>query len=179
VTVFMVLTQESQQAAFDKANAISLVPPLPPGQMNAALEMDVRVWAERLWEQAQVALVNARQKGMEAARPYIASFSAMLDEIAEKAQEHATIIGDRVAERMNTYVQGSIDSALSRLQPTLTVDSRKMRISNVTVEQKIKLSGSLKASLEGICEFTAEGELTLAVEYSHEMPVAGTGSSLS
>jgi hypothetical protein len=32
-----------------------------------------------------------------------------------------------------------------RMQPALTVDSRKMRSSSVTVEQKIKLSGSLKA----------------------------------
>jgi hypothetical protein len=38
-------------------------------------------------------------------------------------------------------------------------------MATVTIEQKIKLSGSLKASLEEICEFVAEGEISLSAEY--------------
>src|SRR5437773_4301088 len=48
-------------------------------------------------------------------------------------------------------------NALQRVRPTISVGGHELMMATVTIEQKIKLSGSLKASLEEICEFVAEG----------------------
>jgi hypothetical protein len=36
---------------------------------------------------------------------------------------------------------------------------------NVTIEQTLNVSASLKMSLEELCEFVAEGELTASAKY--------------
>jgi len=53
-----------------------------------------------------------------------------------------------------------VEGALARVQPTIKVAGREIAIRGVTIEQTLHMSGSLKASLEEICEFVAEGEIS-------------------
>jgi hypothetical protein len=62
-------------------------------------------------------------------------------------------------------LQTVIESALARIHSSIKVGGQEISISGVGIEQKLMISGSLKASLEEICEFVAEGELTVSAHY--------------
>jgi len=70
-----------------------------------------------------------------------------------------------IAARLSDYIQETIDGALQRVRSSISVGGKELTMASVTIEQKIRLSGSLKASLQEVCEFVAEGEISLSAEY--------------
>jgi len=168
--ITMLLGDEEQSRALDLASVVGIPKNVIRRELYAPHQVEISGWTARLWDHIEGALRRAYQSGLEAARPIINTFEELLIQMQTELQESAEAVRAIVVERLNTYVQATIDGALGRIQPAIVVGTEKMRIATVKVEQKIKLGGSLKLSLEGICEFVAEGELSFEAEYSAESP---------
>lgn len=133
--------------------------------MYSSMPDEEKGWVERIWDKVEHALNVARQHGRQAAQEVIDSVSHDLRELGETLGYAAGGVRDAVTARVAGFVQMVIQGLLSRVRAAVTIGDHDLPIRSVTIEQKIKMSGSLKASLEEICEFVAEGELSLAVDY--------------
>jgi hypothetical protein len=138
---------------------------LPAHVLNAPLDDETHTWIERIWDTIEGALRCAYRQGMDAARPLIQKASDALSELGGNVAKRAEEIRAVITERLNSYLHTAIDGALQRVRSTISVGNRELKITAITVEQRINLSGSLKASLEEICEFVAEGEISLSAQY--------------
>ena len=94
---------------------------------------------------------------MDAARPWIDKVSDLAKQLTVKLGQSAEKVRAVIATRLKTYLQEAIDAALGLVQTSIMVGGKSLAMTSVTIEQKITLSGSLKASLEENCEFIAEG----------------------
>jgi hypothetical protein len=151
--------------ALKQASQIGRDQPLRPGLLHAPPDNDTKNWIERIWDIVEGALLKAYQEGMDAARPLVHKVSEHMTELYATAKERAGDIRAVVSERLNAFLRGVIEGALSRIQSTIKVENREIPMTGVTIEQKIKITGSLKASLEEICEFISEGEISLSAKY--------------
>jgi hypothetical protein len=138
--------------------------------LNAPLDAETADWISRSWDEVEGALRSAYHDGMEAARPLIDGVAAKTKELVESASKRAEVVRAALNERLNTYLQTLIDEALKRVRPTVSVGGRELAMVSVTLEQEINLSGSLKASLTEVCEFIAEGKMSLSAEYAASKP---------
>lgn len=102
---------------------------------------------------------------MDAARPFIARVEELVIQASTTLKQRAEIVWTVVRERLNGYIQSAIDRALQRVRGTIAIGGQEMRVAKVSVEQRLRFSTSLKASLEEICGFIAEGELAISAEY--------------
>jgi len=127
---------------------------------------DALDWATGLWDKIENALTQAGQMGMDAARPVIDAVNAQFSEVLAEAGGLAQEVRAILLERLHGYLQQMIDGALSRVQDRITVGGQTLTVHNVKIEQKLKLSSSLKMSLSELCQFVAEGEIVLSAEYA-------------
>lgn len=135
------------------------------GKLYAPLDDDAEDWLNRIWDATEAALLGARNKGKAAAAELIKRATDLATEAAKALKQRYDAVKARIAQKLNDYVQAVIDGALARIRPTLSVGGRDLPVVKVTMEQRLMISGSVKASLEEVCEFVAEGELTLSAEY--------------
>jgi len=163
--LLVVVSDDIHWVALEAARKIGTVVPLPAHALHAPLNDEAKKWIEKIWDAAEGALGHARRVGVETARPFIEKVEALTVEAGKVLAKHAEDIRTAIAARLNKYVEGVIDSALQRVRPTMTIGGQELRVIRVILEQRLMFSGSLKASLEGICEFVAERELSLSVEY--------------
>jgi hypothetical protein len=133
--------------------------------LNAPLNDEAEGWISSLWDDIEVALRSAYRQGMDAARPWIDKVSDLTKQLTVKLGQGAEKVRTVIATRLKTYLQKAIDAALGLVQTSIMVGGKSLAVTSVTIEQKITLSGSLKASLEEIGEFIAEGEISLSAEY--------------
>lgn len=161
----IVISDDVHRAALRQARSVGQDVSLPAGRLNAPLDNEANRWISEIWDVVEGAIQKAYREGMEAARPLIDRASEMFSGLAGTAAKQAQDIRTVIAERLNTYMTGAIDGALGRVRPSLSVGGRALKLQRVTVEQRINMSGSLKASLSEICAFVAEGELSLSAEY--------------
>ena len=140
--------------------------PLPVGVLNGPLDDEMAEWLRKIWDKVDGALRRAYREGMEAAKPLIEEAKITMAEIAASFTNRAEEVRAIVSERLNTYLQHVIDGALGRVKSSINIGGKDLPITSVTVQQQIRFSGSLKASLEQVCEFVAEGELALSAEYN-------------
>lgn len=152
-------------SALRKAREMGKGTPLPSDLMNAMLDDETSGYIARIWDDVEAALGRAYREGVHAARPFIEKVSVHLAEVGSKLAKHADEVRRIISARLNTCLQEIIDGALQRVRPVISVGGGELKIASVTIEQTIKLSGSLKASLEEVCEFVAEGEIALSAEY--------------
>jgi len=61
--------------------------------------------------------------------------------------------------------QRVIDEALGRVEAVITVGGRELAVTGVTIGQRISFSSSLKVAVSEVCQFAAQGELTVSAEY--------------
>ena len=160
------ISDEVQIDAFRQARELGKNVPLPAHVWNVPLDDETGTWIDRIWDTMEGALRRAYFEGLTAARPLIESVSALMTEVTSNLAKRAEVVRAVITERLNTYLHTVIDGALQRVRPTLSVGGRELKLRSVMVEQRINLSGSLQASLEEICEFVAEGEISLSAEYS-------------
>ncbi len=153
------------RTALQAAREIGRAPEGAPGAMYSAMPDEEKSWVERLWGKVEHALNLARLHGRQAAQEAIDSVSLDLAELGETLGHAAAAVRDAVIARVAGFVRMVIQGLLSRVESVVKVGDRDLPIRTVSIEQKVKMSGSLKASLEEICEFVAEGELSLAAEY--------------
>lgn len=160
-----ILDQDVFSHALSHAADIGRGASLPAGLLRAPLDDDEKIHLERVWDSVQGALQRAYREGIEAAQPLVHRVSEQFAELVAKFKERAEDIRAAISARLNDFLRGAIEGALARIQPTIKIGGREIAMSGVTIEQKIKMSGSLKSSLEEICAFVAEGELKLSAKY--------------
>jgi hypothetical protein len=163
--LLVILTDEVHTAALRHARTLGRGSPLPPHLMNAMLDDEIATWVGKVWNEVESAIRRACSDGYESARSVIEKVSERLSEVTARFAERAEEVRGIITARLNDYLQQAIDGALRSVRSTIAIGGRDLKITNVTIEQGIKLSGSLKASLDSICEFIAEGEISLTAEY--------------
>ncbi len=159
------ITESMHLAALRAAREIGKNEPLSPGVLNAPLDNAAMTWVNKIWDVAEAAIKNAVRDGVAAAQPMIDRVGSMLNEAAESVGTHMAAVRDWLKKRLDAYLKAAVDDALMEVRPYVTIGGAMLKLSKVTLEQKLTLSGSVSASLEQICEFVAEGEVTLATEY--------------
>jgi hypothetical protein len=162
----IVLSDEVHMAALRHARQLGKSE-LSDRLLNAITnDEDIAHWVTSIWDDVEGAISNAVNYGMEAAREQIDNFSNKLKDLASSLGRKAEEVHDIIKAKLVAYLQRVIDDGLRTVRPVISIGDSELRITSVTVEQRIKLSGSLKASLEELCEFAAEGEISLATEYA-------------
>jgi len=152
-------------AAFERARSVGAGDGLTVRGLNAPLDAQMTNWIGPLWDTAESAIRLAWEHGRAAATSLIEQFHTQLQELSTVAGNAASAVCRAITERLNEFFQGLVEGALARVQPTIKVAGREIAIRGVTIEQTLHMSGSLKASLEEICEFVAEGEISVSAEY--------------
>lgn len=151
--------------ALRRARELGRNVPLSADVLNAPLDDETDTWIDRIWDTMEGALRCAYHEGINSARNLIEKVSGLMTELTSNLARRVEDVRAVITQRLNTYLRNVIDGALLRVQPAIDISGRELKMTRVTVEQRIKLSGSLKASLESICEFVAEGEISLSAEY--------------
>ena len=161
----IVIDEELLDTALESAGRAGRAGGLAVRGLNAPLDSSQTTWTERLWDTAQGAVRVAWEKGKEAAKELLERFHVQLQELGGTIGETASRVRRVISERFNQLFASLVGGALERFQPKITVASRDIMLRSVTIEQSLKMSASLKTSLEELCEFVAEGELTVSAEY--------------
>ncbi|HTO61176.1 MAG TPA: hypothetical protein VMM15_07960 [Bradyrhizobium sp.] len=126
---------------------------------------DVTKWVGRVWDHIEQALRDTYSQGKEAARSAIESVAAQMQAAARELGDRVADVERILRERLDSYFQTLVDAALGRLRPTIRIGSRELSATGASIQQSIKLHGSLKAKLDEICEFVAESEFEVTVSY--------------
>ena len=119
----------------------------------------------QLWDIAEGAVRKAWESGKTAATELLNQFHRKLQELDSTVGSTATAVKRVIGERLNQFFTGLVSAALERYQPKVTVAGRDIVLRGVTIEQTVQMSGSLKASLEDLCEFVAGGSISISAEY--------------
>ena len=163
--MLVVLGEDIFESALEAAHASSTMVGAGATGLGAPLTDDVRRRIDDVWDATEAALLKARREGRQAAAELVQKVDALLKQAAVELVDRYRVVKDAIAARLSAYITSVIDGALLRVRPALSIGGREMLVSSVTIEQRLMLSGSVKASLEEIVEFIAEGELTLSAEY--------------
>ena len=152
--------------ALRQARALGKQQPLPAHVLSAPLDDETDIWINRIWDTVEGALRCAHREGIEAAQPLIEKVSGLMTELTSNLAKRVEDVRVVVTKRLHSYFHTIIDDALQHVRPTISVGGNELKMTSVTVEQRINVSGSLKGSIVEICEFLAEGEISLSAEYS-------------
>jgi hypothetical protein len=163
--ILTLVGDDIHEAALARAVAIDSAVPASGGALQAPLSDDVRQWLDRIWDATEGALLRARRQGKEAAAVLVQKVETLLQEAGAALADRWQALRDALAARLNAYLAAVVDAAVALVRPTLAIGSQVLRVTTVTVQQRLLLSGSIKASLEEIVELVAEGELTLSAQY--------------
>lgn len=161
-----VVNEQVHQSALAEARQIRYSPSYSTDGLNSVLPDEVTSWVNKLWDPIEEALTSACRKGMESTRPIIDKILADLDTLCADMTNRAREVRAVISARLNQYLLATIDGALERVRANIRVGGQQLTMTSVTVEQKVNISTSLKMSLSEICEFVAEGEITLSAEYA-------------
>jgi hypothetical protein len=144
-----------------EAHSLSRVQGLPAPVIDA-----VTRWVARAWDDIEQALRDAYEQGRGAAATAIQKVEAVL-------RQAATEIGDKVADveaalrrRLDAWIDDIVNAALARIRATIKIGTRELTATSATIEQTLRLSGSIKTKLDELCSFIAEGQLAVSVEYA-------------
>jgi len=165
--ILVIVGDEVHEAALARARAVGSVAAATAGRgaLNAPLPDEVRRWLDRIWDSAEAALLRARREGCAAAQTFVDQVGQLVDEAAAALAERYQALRDALLARLNEYLASVVDAALKLVRPTLTIGTQTLPVRSVTVQQHLKLSGTIKASLQEIVAVVAEGELSVAAEY--------------
>jgi hypothetical protein len=161
----VILSGNVHQRAIAKARDVGYVA-LPDDVLNAIEDAATAGVVQRIWTNVEQALLNAYNQGMGTAREYVQRVGEQLKSLAETAGAQVEAVRQAITARIGVYLKDVIDQALESVRPSIVVGGSTLAVTSVSIDQKIKLSGALKASLESICEFIAEGEISLSAEYA-------------
>ncbi|MEO3475544.1 hypothetical protein AAFN86_27070 [Roseomonas sp. CAU 1739] len=154
------------QAGVDAAEAAIDVARLQPGTLNSPLHEQEGHWVQRLWDTALGAIEAAWEGGSEAAGALIKRFEGEIGELRQALVSGAQRVVDEVAERLAGYARGLTSQLLRQFQDQLSIGGRDFRVNGLTIQQRFKMTGSLKASLKEICSLVSEGELSISATYA-------------
>lgn len=161
-----IIGEDVHVSAIRTARQLGKQKPFSASVLNAPLDVDASGWFNRIWDAVEAALNSAYRQGMDATKPLIDKVSVMCAELTTGFAKYAEFVQNAIAERLEAYLQATIDGALERVRPKIVVGGAQLKVIGVTLDQKIKLSGSVKGSLTEICQFVAEGEISVGAQYA-------------
>jgi hypothetical protein len=138
---------------------------LAAGKLNAPLSAALQGRAAVVWDKIDEALRVAYNKGLQLAKPVIDEAVSALNQLIAGAGNLASEAKKFIAEKMYKFAEEFVDAALARIKTQIRIGAMDLKIKKVNISQKILLSGDLKASFEELCAMSAEGEITVEVEY--------------
>ncbi|MBV9566486.1 MAG: hypothetical protein JOY90_39500 [Bradyrhizobium sp.] len=165
---FLVLATRANlhNEALAAADAVGADGAPPVGRLNAPALDDAKLWVTRLWDTAAGAIEAAWEDGRAAAAPLIERFGQEILELRETFAEGAKAVIDLVAERLAEYARTLTRRLMSQFEENLTIGVHRFEVRGITVQQKLKMTGTLKASLHELCSFVSEGEITVSAKYA-------------
>lgn len=161
----IIIDEDILDAALAEARTVGALGGLAVKGLKAPLDPKQSNWVEQLWDTAEGAVHLAWEKGKQAASALLQKFEQQLVAMGAAIGAGAASVRSAVMQRLNRFFTSVVENAIERFQPHVTIAGKQVLLRSVTVEQKLKMSASLKSSLEEMCEFAAEGELTVAAEY--------------
>lgn len=163
------ITIVDDSAHFEALKAVRLLGTNPEraiGRLYSSLSDDAKEWVDRLWGKVDHILRVAWDQGAAMARVAIDELGEEIDRLTDALGRQAEQIKAAVKARVSAYLQQLIDSAIAQIREEIVIGARVLKVSKVTVQQNAKFSGSLKLSVEGVCEFVSNGELAISADYS-------------
>lgn len=143
--------------------------------LYAPLPDDARHWLGRLWGVVTQALLLAATEGYEKAKPVISEFNNLFQQAQADLGIGLLLVRDELIGRMNAYIKALIKLALGSVEAIINVGGRDMQVTTVTLQQSLKMSGSVSLSITDICQFVSEGQLIISAQYGSVGP-GGAGS---
>lgn len=153
------------EEALAAAAAIGADAPLHGDRLNAPTLDAARAWVQRLWDTAEGAIEAAWDDGAEAAAALIERFGAEIAELRTTLAEGARSVLETIAEKLAEYARTVTRRLLRQFEEALAIGGRSFEVKSVTVQQRVKLTGSLKASLKELCSMVSEGEVSVSATY--------------
>jgi hypothetical protein len=170
MNVLVYLDETAFEAAFVKARAVQAPIVSRKDGLPAFTPDAVLSWAERIWDSVEQALRDAYRDGRGAAQ-------AAIDTVGAKIREAAAALGDQLSQleeiirqRLDAYFQSVVDAALGRIRSTIRIGDKELTADGATIQQSVKLSGSVKSKLDEICSFLAENQIEVSVSYKRAEP---------
>jgi hypothetical protein len=156
------VNEDINRTALRAARNVGGATPLALDGFNSPLDNKVMAEVTKIWDKIEQAITSAYQSGIGAAKPLIDEVESCIGEFVKGVSKTAQQIRTVIFERLHVFLKSAIDGALQRVQATISVGGQELKMKSVTVEQKVSMSTSIKASLTEICEFVADGEITLS-----------------
>jgi hypothetical protein len=166
MTLLLLATRATvHEEALAAAAMIGAAAPLHADRLNAPVLDAARGWVERLWDTAQGALDAAWEAGAEAAGALVERFGEELGELRAELAEGAAAVIETICERLAEYARSVTRRLLRQFEAELAIGERRFAVKGITVQQRVKMTGSLKASLKELCAMVSEGEVSVSATY--------------
>ena len=166
----MQITQTAGPAIFENAlkdarrvGAAVIAPGLDG--LNSPLTDDGITWVDRIWDQIEGALGEARRATQDTAAKFKARAIELYCEAKDALGQKVDTVTAVLLDRLNAFVAAVVDGVLRSMPASLSVGNEAMLISSVSVSRAVSLSGSFELALDRVLSFVATGELTVDVSY--------------
>jgi hypothetical protein len=133
--------------------------------LNTVPDKEQEIWIQRVWNAAEEAVVTAMRTGMSTAHQWIEKVESLLMQISKEVEQVNEAVGAEVLRRLHATLRDLVEQCIERCIVSVKIEGVTAKISEVTVGHTVKLSGSVSASLSKLCEFVADGTLSVTVKY--------------
>jgi hypothetical protein len=128
-----------------------------------------------VWESVEQALRDAFVDGVEHSRDALDKAVSRAQSLIQGAGARARDVQEALLEKIQAYLSRLVDAALSQVRRIVEVGGIQLELDELELNQKVSLSGSVKAALTEIVALTADGELTVTASYKTAVtPRTGT-----
>jgi hypothetical protein len=152
------------EAALTEARATGGKGTRLPG-LAAPIDAALAGRVDEVWDRVEGALRDAWRAGKSASKAALDAALAEIEGLLDQAGAKAVTITDAVFERLRTLMRSIIDRALANVRATVVIGDLTMRVKELSVDQKVTISGSLSASITEMWKLTSNGELTVGATY--------------
>ncbi|WP_027667675.1 hypothetical protein [Rhizobium leguminosarum] len=138
--------------------------------LNAPLVDEVANWIERIWEKVDGAVHRIEAAGRDAAQPIIDDALELYRLAREDLKDGVEAVRNALLERINVFMSKAVDLILQSMKPELLFGNRTLHVASVAVGRTVTLGTSFELSLEKMLSFSADGELSINVQYEFGKP---------
>jgi hypothetical protein len=118
-----------------------------------------------LWDQFRDAIREGYLFGKDAVHQAVTNIAHQTEELIKSAGDKAQEAHSYIKLRIQAFIKGLIDGAIKLIPESIEIGSSHYGIVKISYDQKLSLGGSLKANFMEALELTAEGEISIGVEY--------------
>jgi hypothetical protein len=138
--------------------------------LNAPLIDKIAIWIEKIWEKVDGAVRRIEAAGRDAAQPMIDDALELYRLAREDLKDGVEAVRNVLLERINVFMSKAVDLVLQSMHPELLFGDRTLHVTSVAVGRTVTLATSFEMSLEKMLSFSADGELSIDVQYASAKP---------